>query len=118
MTVDQYLAKLPDDRRSALSALRNVVREMVPEATEEIAYGMPSYRYHGGLCAFASQKNHMSLYVMSAGTPLARLREQTNLDIGKGCVRFKRLDEVPLALLRDVLAEAAHANRERAGAAA
>ncbi len=55
---------------------------------------------------------------MSAGTPLARLRGATDLDIGKGCVRFKRLDEHPLDTVRGVVAEAARANRERAGAGA
>jgi len=56
VTVDQYLGRLPDDQHAALSALRDVIRELFPEATEENAYGMPSYRYHGNLCAIAPRR--------------------------------------------------------------
>ena len=53
---------------------------------------------------------------MSAGTPLARLRAETNLDIGKGCVRFRRADQLPLDLVREVLVEAAAVNEAQAAA--
>jgi len=116
VTVDQYLGRLPDDQHAALSALRDVIRETVSrgDGGDRLRDAeLPVPRKPLRDCA---QKNDMSLYVMRAGTPLARLREATNLDIGKGCVRFKRLAELPLDTVRGVLAEAARANRERAGA--
>ena len=64
MTVDEYIAAADPDRREALQALREVIRDAAPQAREEIRHKMPYYVYHGDLVAFASQKNHFSVYVM------------------------------------------------------
>ncbi|MCB9846387.1 MAG: DUF1801 domain-containing protein [Phycisphaeraceae bacterium] len=123
-TVSQYLAELPEDRRAAISAVRKVILANLDEDFEEgMQYGMIGYYiphrvypagYHcdprqpvpfGGL---ASQKNYMSLYLMAAyGKEEDWLRDAwaksgKKLDMGKCCVRFKRLEDVPL----DVVAEA------------
>ena len=112
--VEDYIAALPDDRREALARVREVIREAAPEAAESIRYGMPYYELEGDLCALASQKNYMSFYLMSPGEPLSKLREQAGLDIGKGCVRFKRLDDLPLDLVGEAVSVGAEANRGRA----
>ena len=61
---------------------------------------MPYFVYHGDLVAFASQKNHFSVYVMG---PRRRthLHELGQLNCGKGCIRFKQLEELPLDASRD-----------------
>lgn len=111
--VDLYIAALPEDRRDALRRLRQTIREAAPEATEDLRYGMPHYELNGQLCAFASQKRYMSFYMFTAGELLRPLREQTGLDIGKGCVRFKRLDELPLDLVQDAVRAGAAASADR-----
>ena len=115
VTVDDYLDALPDDRRDALARVREVVRGAAPDAAESVRHGMPFYELHGDLCAMASQKNHMSFYMLSAGEPLSELRARTSLDIGKGCVRFGRLDDLPLDLIGAAVAEGVAANEARAG---
>ena len=112
--VDDYIDALPEDRREALTRVREVIREAAPDAAESIRHGMPYYELEGDLCALASQKNYMSFYMMSAGEPLAKLRDQSELDIGRGCVRFKRLDDLALDLLGEAVSVGAEANRERA----
>ncbi len=120
MTVDEYLDALPDDRRPAIETIRATVNEHLPEGFEEgIQYGMIGWyvplerfpkTYNGqplSLAALASQKRHMSLYMM--GIDDARFRsawEQTGkrLDMGKACVRFKALDDVPLDVVGDAIA--------------
>ena len=112
MTVDEYIAAADPDRREALRALREVIRDATPQAHEEIRHKMPYYAYHGDLVAFAAQKHHFSVYVM--GPRLAdHLHELGKLNCGKGCIRFKRLEEIPLDVLREIVRETA-AENERA----
>ena len=122
--VEEYLDELPDDRREAISAIRDVVNENLPEGYEEsmssgmIGWGIPleDYpdTYNGqplGVVALASQKNHMALYLLGiyADEGLeAWFRQQyaergLTLDMGKSCVRFKRLEQVPLDVIGEVV---------------
>jgi hypothetical protein len=122
-TVDQYLAELPDDRREAIATVRRLVLDNLPAGFEEVMqYGMISYvvplerypdTYNGEALAVASladQKRHMAIYLMGVygeeGTQ-DWLRERwavtgKKLDMGKSCLRFRKLDDLAL----DVLAEA------------
>ena len=122
-TVDEYLAGLPEDRREAIEAVRGVVLENLPEGYEEcISFGMISYvvplsrypdTYNGqplALASLASQKRHMALYLNSVYSDpetrewfaAAYAASGKRLDMGKSCVRFRRLDNLPL----DVVAQA------------
>jgi hypothetical protein len=126
-TVPQYLAELPKDRREAMSAVRDVILENLPKGYEEgMAYGMIGYHvphsvyppgYHCNpeqplpFACLVSQKNHMALYLMSIyGFPAldAWFRKAwtgagKRLDMGKSCVRFNRLDDVPLKVIGQVI---------------
>jgi uncharacterized protein DUF1801 len=125
-TVEQYLSGLPEDRREALEAVRQVLLENLDQDYEEgmqygmIGYYVPHRVYPAGyhcdpkqplpFAGLASQKNHMSLYLMCiyGDSELSRWFRETwaktgkKLDMGKSCVRFKRLDDLAL----DVIAEA------------
>ncbi len=106
-TVDQYLAELPEARRTAVGQLRALIREAAPTATECMRYGVPSYELGELLCSVAAQKQHYSLYVMDTKL-LDRFRPQLGkLSVGKGCIRFRTLQDVPLALLRQIVSGAA-----------
>ena len=125
MTVDEYLADLPPDRRAAIAAVRDVVRSSLPAGFEEgMAYGMIGWyvplatfadTYNGrplGLAALASQKQYMSLYLNNVyGDPDTErwfrdrwARTGKKLDMGKSCVRFRRLEELPLDLIGETIA--------------
>lgn len=142
MNVDAYLATLPADRRAALTAIRNTINASLPEGYEEgVQFGMLSWfvplsRYPDTynkqplcLAALASQKNHMAMYLMTvyghaptrSWFEKAYAKAGKKLDMGKSCVRFKQLDDVPLdvigALIGKVdvdtyvkVTKAAHAN--------
>ncbi len=125
MTVDAYLAALPDDRRTALGAVREVVLANLPAGYEEVVqYGMPSYvvplerysmTYNGqplAIASLASQKRHMAVYLMGVygdeGTQ-RWLRERweatgRRLDMGKSCLRFRSLDDLDLGLIGEAIA--------------
>lgn len=124
-TPEQYLAELPEDRRPLVQAVRDTVLEHLPDGFEEtVAYGMVSYvvplerfptTYNGqplGVLALANQKNHVAVYLMGVYADEAE-RDRfvaawkatgKKLDMGKSCVRFKRLDDVALDVLGDTVA--------------
>ena len=122
-TVPAYLAELPDDRRHAISAIRFVIRKNLHPGFEEgmlygmIGYYVPHSLYPAGyhcdpkqplsFACLASQKNYMSLYMLScdaSGDEENWLREQfqqagKKLDMGKSCIRFKKLEDLPLEVV-------------------
>jgi uncharacterized protein YdhG (YjbR/CyaY superfamily) len=106
--VAAYLAAQPDDPRAALSTLRDLIRSAAPEAAEGMRNGLPTWDLNGPLFALASQKQYMALYVCEAPDLVdARRADFAGLSVGKGCVRFTRIDKLPLDVVRGLLAEAA-----------
>ena len=124
-TVEEYLAELPPDRREAIAAVREVIQDHLPEGYEEtMQYGMISYviplakypvtynKQPLGLASLASQKSYMSLYLMNVYGDkdteqwfVERYRASgKKLDMGKSCVRFKRLEDLPLDLIGEAIA--------------
>ncbi|MEX2218022.1 MAG: DUF1801 domain-containing protein [Phycisphaerales bacterium] len=126
-TVEQYLARLPADRREALAAVRRVVLANLDRGYEEgIQYGMIGYYvphrvfpagYHCDprqplpFAGMASQKDHLSLFLGCVyGNPVhekwfrgAWARTGKKLDMGKACIRFKRLDDLPLEVIGEAI---------------
>jgi hypothetical protein len=126
-TVAQYLDALPPERRDAIEAVRQVILDNIDGDIEEgIQYGMLGYYvphrvfprgYHCDpaqpvpYAALASQKNHMALYLMFAytdGANEALLREGfekagRKLDMGKSCVRFRKLDDLVLPVIGEAI---------------
>jgi uncharacterized protein YdhG (YjbR/CyaY superfamily) len=106
-SVDGYLKELPEERRRVMKQLRGLVRKSAPAATECMRYGMPCYELGELLCSMAAQKGYYALYVMD-GKLVDRFRPQLGkLSVGKGCIRFKRVEDVPLDVLGQILSEAA-----------
>lgn len=124
-TVEEYLNSLPDDRRAAIEEVRETILANLPDGYVEtmnwgmISYEVPLERYPDtynkqplGLAALASQKNYMALYLMDVYTDEARaeaFKERyratgKKLDMGRSCVRFKKLDDLPLDLIGEVIA--------------
>ena len=115
---------MPEDRRKALEAVRRTIRKHLPKGYEEtmqsgmIGYVVPLKRYPEtynrqplSYAALASQKNYMVVYlnnVYSSPAIEAWFREAyratgKRLDMGKSCVRFRTLDDLPLALIGEAI---------------
>jgi Domain of unknown function (DU1801) len=127
-TVEQYLQSLPADRRAAINAVRKVILANLPPGYEErMSYGMIGYViphsiYPAGYhcdpklplpCAILGwQKNHMALHLMTVyGDPATEkwFREAwgaagKKLDMGKACVRIKKIEDVPLHVVGRLIA--------------
>ena len=124
-TVESYLAELPPERREALEAVREVILANLPQGYEEcmtfgmIGYVIPLSRYPKtynkqplALAALASQKRHMAVYLNNVyGDPetlewftSAYEASGKRLDMGKSCVRFTKLANLPLELIGETIA--------------
>ena len=127
-SVTEYLAALPAGRQAAVRAVRAVIRKNLPKGfAEQMQYGMIGYvvphkLYPAGyhckpeeplpFAGLASQKSYMSLYLMTvyfSPTLLAWLKEQfalkgKKLDMGKSCLRFKKLEDLPLDVIGELIA--------------
>ncbi len=101
----EYLAKLDPERRAALSVVRSLIQTLVPDAVESMQYRMPTYHYAGqGLCALASQKHYMSLY-MDQDLVEKHRTDLAGLSVGKSCIRFRKLEQLPLETVETILSE-------------
>ncbi len=116
-TVREYLAALPDDQRKALTRLRALIKKAAPGATENMTYGMPSYFLGGPIFGLASQKGYMALYVCDTDVVAAHRSGLRGLDCGKSCIRFRRLDDLPLAVITRIIEDTVRRARKSGPAA-
>ena len=103
-TVDDYLAALPPDQRSALEHLRATIRAAAPDATEAIGYGMPTFRQDGrGLVGYAAFKAHCSLFPMSGAAIRDHADALAAFTTSKGTIRFTPDAPLPDALVTRIV---------------
>lgn len=100
MTVDEYLAAAPEPQRSTLLVLRSTLRDLLPDATEAMSYGMPSFVVGGkAVAGYAWSKAHCSYYPHS-GSVLAELADLLDgYAWSKGTLRFPIDDPLPAELV-------------------
>ena len=125
MTVTEFLGSLPAERRSAIQAVRKVIKQKLPKGYKEemagkiLAYVVPlsvypdTYNGHAlWLVALASQKNYVSLHMVMAymNPPLRTKLEEgfrragKKLNMGKGCINYNDPDELALDAIGEVIA--------------
>ena len=103
-TVDEYLTQAPDKRVPALKKLRALCLEHLPEHEEGMAYKMPSYVHNDQVeVAFASQKQHISVYILKHEVMLNNQERLQGLNHGKGCIRFSNPDKIDFQLIAGLL---------------
>lgn len=123
-TVEDYLKELPEDRKVAMGQLREVILKHIPKGFKEgMGYGMIGYvvphslfpkGYHCDpklplpFMSLASQKNFIAVYHMGIYSNKALLdwfvaeypkHCKTKLNMGKGCIRFKKIADIPYSLI-------------------
>jgi hypothetical protein len=126
-TVQAYLDELPEERRAVIAAVRDVILRHLPAGYREtMSWGLISYEvplerypdtYNGQPLSYvclAAQKNHYALYLMCVYGNASReawLRAEfqkagKKLDMGKSCLRFRKLEDLPLDVIGQVVAAA------------
>ena len=126
-SAEEYISSLPDERKQPISELRKVILKNLPKGfKEEMGYGMLGYvvphsiypaGYHCTphlplpFLGMASQKNfiavyHMGIYadkdLLDWFTSEYNKQSKTKLDMGKSCIRFKKIDQIPYKLIGEL----------------
>ena len=102
--MDAYLARVPEPARSTLEKVRAVIRSVVPsEATEGISYEIPTFKYKGGLVAFAAFKNHCSFFPMGSSVLDAFEKELKGFRVTKGTLHFPLDKPLPAGLVKKIV---------------
>ncbi len=100
--MDDYIAATPPEVQTILNNIRQLIRELVPEATEKISYQMPTFYLKGNLVHFAAFKNHIGFYPTPTGIE-AFEEELGKYKGGKGSVQFPLNQPIPYDLIRRIV---------------
>lgn len=121
---DEYIALLNDERREIIETLDKLIKDTVPEHKRWFAYNMLGYgkfdyldykkqKGQWPVIALASQKNYVSLYVCAIDSENDRQyiaekyeKDLGKVSVGKSCIRFKKLDDLNLEVVKKALEEA------------
>src|SRR2546423_15278175 len=104
ISVDDYLAALPDTPRAVLEELRATIRAAAPKATETISYEMPAFKQDGRfLVSYAAFKDHCSLYPATSAVMETLGDELKPYVSGKGTLRFQADEPIPAALVKKIV---------------
>ena len=127
-TIDEYISNIPEERRAIFAQLRSAILTHLPKGmVKQMSYGMLGYvvpktvysaGYHCNtdlplpFANLASQKNNISFYHMGIYADMELLawfkkeyskRCKYTLDMGKSCVRFKRIEDIPVGLIGELM---------------
>ncbi|MCM3871897.1 MAG: DUF1801 domain-containing protein [Pyrinomonadaceae bacterium] len=102
LTVDDYLAALPEESRVTLEKIRKTIKAAAPNATEVISYQIPVYKQHGMLVGFAAFKDHCSFF--PGAKPVATYKDELKAyKTSKGTIRFPIGKPLPAALVKKLV---------------
>lgn len=115
-TMNEYLAALSGDQRTALEKLRKTIQAAAPKAEECISYGLAAFRLNGRpLVAFGATASHCAFYPMSSSTVAAHQKDLKDYDTSKGTIRFPADKPLPVALVRKLVKARIAENESRKG---
>ena len=116
-TVDEYFDKVPEPGLRMLVKLRSAIRGVAPaEATETISYGMPAFKYYGGLVCYAAFRNHCSLFPMGGAAIEKFKNELKGFQTAKGTIRFPLDKPLPVPLIQKIVRMRVAQNQAKAAA--
>jgi uncharacterized protein YdhG (YjbR/CyaY superfamily) len=101
-TIDEYINAFEGEVKSILQKIRNTVREVAPEATEFINYGIPTFKQSGNLVHFAAYKNHIGFYPSPSGMEEFK-KEVALYKTGKGTMQFPLDKPIPYDLISEIV---------------
>lgn len=101
-TIDEYIKTFPPDIQDILQKMRRIIQEAVPEATEAIRYGMPTFKLKSNLVHFAAFKNHIGFYPTPSGIEAFK-KEISQYKWAKGSIQFPLNKPIPFDLVKRIV---------------
>ena len=103
-SIDEYIAGFPAETQKILEDLRALVQETVPDSTEKVSYGMPTFNLNGGyLVYFAAWKKHIAFYPVTPGVEKSLGKEIAPYRSGKGTLKFPLSNPMPISLITKIV---------------
>ncbi|MEI6462423.1 MAG: DUF1801 domain-containing protein [bacterium] len=100
-TIDEYISQFRPEVKKLLTEVRNAIKEVAPEATECISYGMPAFRQGKVLVYFAAYDSHIGFYPTSSG--ISNFKEELKeYKTSKGTVQFPLDKPLPIELIKKI----------------
>ena len=101
--IDNYIQKYPKNAVDVLEKIRQLIREVVPDAVEVMSYGIPTFDLAGKhLVHFGAFKNHISFFPTSSPIPVFK-KELKNYKTSKGTIQFPLNEKIPYDLIRRIV---------------
>lgn len=102
LNIDDYIQQFDSEKQALLQAVRKLISELAPEATETINYKMPTFRFNGNLIHFAMFKNHLGIY---PGAEAIEFFQEDLIDYktSKGAIQLPLDKEIPEDLIRKIV---------------
>ena len=101
-TIQEYLDVIPHDRKEIILRLISLVKEYFPEVQGTMEYDMPTFN---PACSIASQKHHISIYIHRVNLVEKYRTDLGKLKVGKSCIRFKKMEQFPETVIRNIFEE-------------
>ena len=128
-TPEEYIVQLGEDRRAAIKAIHGMIKKALPKLKPSIQYGMIGYGTYtiqsaggreaeGPIIALASQSSYISVYGCGAESLTDLKRQLPKANCGKGCLRFKKCEDIDLKVLEKIVKTAAAGKQKSVSAAA
>jgi uncharacterized protein YdhG (YjbR/CyaY superfamily) len=101
-TIESYIGTFPQSTQEVLWKIHHFIKELVPEAEVLVSYGIPTFKLHGNLVHYGGYKNHIGFYPGPSG--IEKFKEQLCAFKGaKGSVQFPLNEEIPFALIEEIV---------------
>jgi uncharacterized protein YdhG (YjbR/CyaY superfamily) len=107
--IDEYIDGFSGEAKNKLEQIRRAVREVAPEATERISYGIPTFYLNGNLVHFGGFKDHVSFFPTSYGVAAFK-DELAGYETSKGTIKFPLDKPLPLDVIKKITQACAERN--------
>lgn len=101
--IDTYISQFPDNVQKKLIIIKKTIQTAVPDAREDVRYGMPTFILHGNLVHFAAYRHHIWFYPTPSAI-VAFADQLAQYKTSKGAIQFPIDEALPLTLIRRIVA--------------
>jgi uncharacterized protein YdhG (YjbR/CyaY superfamily) len=101
--VAEYIAAAPKEVQARLKQIRAAIKEVAPNATEFISYGIPAFKYNKTFIGFAAMKNHIGLYPFTGSFIAAHQKELAEYSTSKSAIRLPFDKPLPVSLIKKIV---------------
>lgn len=112
-SIEDYITATPENVKSKLEEIRNIIKNAAPDTEEVISYGMPAFKRNGILVYFAGWKSHIGFY--PAGSNMADFADElSKYKTSKGAIQFRLDESLPEKLIAKIVRFRIKENQEKA----